>query len=404
MRRDVPSVNLSAAGAGAGGAGATALAPAEQYPERDAHPPSEPDPASVGLAPGPPPATPRKKWFALVLIVLVGIGVALYAFNRWQSGQVYVTTDDAQIESTIFPIRSRVSGLVERVAVADNDAAAAGGLLVQMRDVEAVQRVREAEAESSAMLLAAGKGGMPGQLDSQARAAQASTTAAQASIEQTRANLVNARSDYDRASRLAAQKMATTEAVDQARARVEALEHAVEAAQSTTQAAYQGALAQQAQLRTQDFRIEAARARLVIAQLQLSDTRLFAPRAGVVSRKNVEPGQFVVAGQQLMEMTDTRDVWVIANVKETDVGRVHAGQSVRVVVDAYPDSTFKGTVQSVEAATGAKFSLLPQDNAAGNFIKVVQRVPVKIVLKRDAVPRLLPGMSAFVEIRAPAHG
>jgi membrane fusion protein (multidrug efflux system) len=138
--------------------------------------------------------------------------------------------------------------------------------------------------------------------------------------------------------------------------------------------------------------------------LQLSDTRLFAPRAGVVSRKNVEPGQVVVAGQQLMEMTDTRDVWVIANVKETDVGRVHAGQSVRVVVDAYPDSTFKGTVQSVEAATGAKFSLLPQDNAAGNFIKVVQRVPVKIVLKRDAVPRLLPGMSAFVEIRAPAHG
>ncbi len=348
-----------------------------------------------------------KQWIPLVLGLSIVAGAAAYGVQRWQHGQNFVSTDDAQVEGVIIPIRARVSGLVERVPVEDNQAVAAGTELVQLRELEATERLREAEADYASLLFAAGKGGKPGLLDSQVRAALANTTASRASIEQLMASLSLARAELDRVSRLAAQRMATAESVDSARTRVETLEHAVAAARSTSQAAHEGALAQQAQLRTQDFRIDAAKARLAIARVQLEDTCLVAPRAGVVSRKTVEPGQFIVAGQQLMTLTDTAKVWVQANLKETDVGRVKPGQAVRIGIDAYPGRDFEGVVDSIVAATGSKFSLLPQENATGNFTKVVQRVPVKITLKPPAgtpQPPLRPGMSAVVEIRTNTAG
>ena len=154
----------------------------------------------------------------------------------------------------------------------------------------------------------------------------------------------------------------------------------------------------------QDYRIAAAQAELEQSRIQLNDTRQTAPMRSIVSKKEVEPGQFVVAGQKLMSLIATDPLWITANFKETQVGRVRVGQNARVTVDAFPGHAFEGVVESLAPATGAKFSLLPQENATGNFTKVVQRVQVRIALNDvpdDYKPLLSPGMSVFVEVAAP---
>jgi membrane fusion protein (multidrug efflux system) len=165
--------------------------------------------------------------------------------------------------------------------------------------------------------------------------------------------------------------------------------------------------AQRAELKIQDYKIEAAKAEMTLASIRLEDSRLLAPQDGIVAKKNVEPGQYVVQGQQLMALTSQHELWVTANIKETDIGRVKVGQPATVTVDAYPDQPLAGVVQSLGSATGSMFSLLPQENATGNFTKVVQRVPVKIQLRdmqQQQALRLRPGMSVFVEIEAHTLG
>lgn len=149
-----------------------------------------------------------------------------------------------------------------------------------------------------------------------------------------------------------------------------------------------------------------ARAARDQVELQLRHTNIVAPSAGVVSRKSIEPGQLVQAGQPLMSIVPLDDVWVVANLKETQIRQVRPGDEAAIVVDAYPDRTFRGRVESLSPATGAKFSLLPPDNATGNFVKVVQRVPVRITLTEapDSTALLRPGMSATVTITTGSAG
>ncbi|EPL10882.1 HlyD family secretion protein, partial [Pseudomonas sp. CF150] len=228
--------------------------------------------------------------------------------------------------------------------------------------------------------------------------------AAQAALAQASANLEQARNDYQRARRLGAQGVLSTQDLEVAKARFDALSHAQGVARSNAQAAAQSTLANKAELKVQDYRIAAAQAELEQSRIQLNDTRQTAPMRSIVSKKEVEPGQFVVAGQKLMSLIATDALWITANFKETQVGRVRVGQTARVTVDAFPGHAFDGVVESLAPATGAKFSLLPQENATGNFTKVVQRVQVRIALHDvpdDYKPLLSPGMSAFVEVAAP---
>ena len=329
------------------------------------------------------------------------IALAAYAAYEWRYVHAYVTTDNAQLEATIVPVRAPVPGVVARVLVAENDHVGAQAPLVQLRTDEFDQRARHAQADHAALMANAGKSGGPGMLERQIAGAAASSQAARASAQQLQATLANARADLARAENLADQGVLSRQALDAARAKVAALASSVQAAQDSSTAAQENTLAQKAGLRTQEYRIAAAGAQLALAEIQLGDTRIRAPTQGIVSKKSVEVGQFVVAGQQLMSVTDTSTVWVIANLKETDVGRVATGQRVRVVIDAWPARDLYGKVASLGAATGAKFSLLPQENASGNFTKVVQRIPVKILLEpaTGAALPLRPGMSAFVEIK-----
>ncbi|WP_439865428.1 HlyD family secretion protein [Pseudomonas antarctica] len=346
----------------------------------------------------------------LVKLTLCGVvvgGLLLLGWQRWQYSSAYVSTDNAELDGVIIPVRAKLSGVVMSVPVMDNTTVESGDLLYQIRDSEYQYQVEQREAQWQALLSAAGRTGSPGALDSQILGAIAMRQAAQAALAQSSANLEQARNDYQRARRLAAQGVLSTQDLEVAKAHFEALSHAQEAARSNAQAAAQSTLAGKAELKVQDYRIAAAQAELEQAKIKLRDARQTAPVRSIVSKKEVEPGQFVVAGQKLLSLIATDPLWITANFKETQVGRVRVGQAAKVTVDAFPEHAFNGVVESLAPATGAKFSLLPQENATGNFTKVVQRVQVRIALKDvpdDYKALLSPGMSAFVEVATQQHG
>ncbi|MBT2370460.1 HlyD family secretion protein [Pseudomonas fluorescens] len=340
----------------------------------------------------------------LIKLTLCGVvvgGLLLLGWQRWQYSNTYVSTDNAELDGVIIPVRAKLSGVVVSVPVMDNVMVQSGDLLFQLRDSEYKYQLEQREAQWQALLAAAGRGGGPGALDSQILGAVAMRQAAQAAMAQSNANLEQARNDYQRARRLGAQGVLSTQDLELAKARFDALSHAQEVARGNAQAAAQSTLANKAELKVQDYRIAAAQAELEQARIKLHDARQTAPMRSIVSKKEVEPGQFVVAGQKLLSLIATEPLWITANFKETQVGRVRVGQNAKVTVDAFPEHAFEGIVESVAPATGAKFSLLPQENATGNFTKVVQRVQVRIALKGvpdDYKPLLSPGMSAFVEV------
>jgi membrane fusion protein (multidrug efflux system) len=224
-------------------------------------------------------------------------------------------------------------------------------------------------------------------------AARTSHRAAVATLDAARRRLAQAERDTEAADTEIRRRALS---VEQAERRVDEAEALVADAQSQqTQVPVKEAAAGRA-----SASVEQAQAELAAAELQLTKTRILAPVAGTVSKKTVEPGQMVQVGQPLLAIVPLHGVWVVANLKETQVGRVRAGQPVTVRVDTFPDRVFRGRVDSVSAGTGARFSLLPPENASGNWVKVVQRVPVKILLEDyHANPHLLrAGMSAVVTI------
>jgi len=301
------------------------------------------------------------------VLALVGFGV-----RRWVYSLSHVSTDDAQVDGHIIPILPKVGGFVVEVRVDENQRVKAGDTLVVLDDRD--YRVRLAQAEADLAVALSG-------VSNRARVGQA-----EAQVEQAQANALKARADLDRLRPLADQDIVSKQQLDAA----EAAARAADAALAAAQAALVGA----------DARVGAARAARDQAALNLSYTRITAPASGVVSKKTVELGQLVQAGQPLMSVVPLEDVWLTANLKETQVQDVKPGEPVDFTVDAYPGIHFRGHVESLSPATGARFSLLPPDNATGNFIKVVQRVPVRIRPdKVDPAHPLRPGMSVVVTIQ-----
>ncbi|MDM3888258.1 HlyD family secretion protein [Pseudomonas sp. BCRC 81390] len=343
----------------------------------------------------------KGKYAKLAVSALVITGLAVLGLQRWQYARQYVSTDNAEVEGVIIPIRARLSGVVVQVPVHENTRVNKGDLLFQVRDDEYLQRVEQAQANYLGALVATGQGGMPGLVDSQVRSAAARSQAAQATIGQLVANVEQARSDYQRSQRLAEQGVVSTQDLEAARARFNALNHQLQAARDNSTAAREGALANKAALKVEEYRIKAAESALALARIELQDTRQASPRAGVIVHKDVQPGQFVVAGQKLLSLVSTEHIWVVANFKETQVARIRVGQPARISVDAFPGQQFEGVVHSLVPATGARFSLLPQENATGNFTKVVQRIQARIEFRQlpTAMQQALSqGMSVFVEV------
>lgn len=348
-----------------------------------------------------PEATPPQKnnRIALILVAVVAIPLAVWGGSRYWHGLAHVSTDNAQIAGHIVPIQPKVGGFIAGIAVEPNQKVTAGTLLMALDDRDYRVRLAQAEAELQTALAAAGKeGGSGGQAGAQVAVARANAAAARSHIDQAIANADKAQRDLERTRQLIEKKMISPQALDAAEAAARTAQAQVRAAKDTAASAGEQISASSAALRAALAKVEVARAARDLAAIQLADTRITAPIDGVVGARNVVPGQLVQPNQPLFNMVSDK-VWVVANLKETDVARIKPGQAVEFEVDAYPGHRFQGSVESLSPASGAVFSLLPPDNATGNFTKVVQRIPVRITVTGDDLEHpLRPGMSAVVTI------
>ena len=343
---------------------------------------------------------PSKRRFVLPVVLTLAVLGALWAFKQWNYGRAHESTDDAAIDGHLVPVLAKVSGYVQAVTVSDNDHVKADSILVQVDPSEYRVRVAQAAADLAAARATAGGAGSNGQAEAMVEQATGQRSSLDAQITAARANQVKARRDLARMEELAAKQVVSRMQLDAARAAAEAATANVVAMQRQTAAAGGSIASAQAGVRLAEARLQGAQAASDNAALQLSYTRVPAPASGIVSRKQVEPGQLVQVGQPLLTIVTDTGVFVTANFKETQLGDLKIGQPAEIDVDAYGGATAIGCVESVSAATGSKFALLPPDNATGNFTKVVQRVPVRIKVKQGLGPDrpLRPGMSATVHV------
>ncbi|HEX9409609.1 MAG TPA: HlyD family secretion protein [Methylomirabilota bacterium] len=390
---------------------------------------------------------PPRPWYRrrgrLLLIAVVVLVLILVGAHYLRHALTHESTDDAFIEAHVVSVSPKVSNYVSSVRVDDNWHVKQGDLLVELdaRDYEA--RLAQAQANLAASVAqhrgAAINIRVVGTTSSAAvQQAEAGVQTAQRQVDGARSRLEQARAQV-----MAAQAEAVRAAEDLKRYKelldvggVSRQEHDNAAAASTTAAANLAAARQNEQatadaLRQTEAQLNEAKARLTSAKaapdqvaqsraqaeqlgaqtnqleaavqqalLDLSYTKIVAPVAGRITRKSVEPGAYVQVGQTLFSIVPDQ-VWVVANFKETQLRHMRAGQPVTVSVDAYPDKKFKGHVDSIQSGTGARFTLLPPENATGNYVKVVQRVPVKIVIDEQADPAYVlgPGMSVVPEVK-----
>ena len=338
----------------------------------------------------------------LVLVVLGGV----WAFKKWSYGRTHETTDNAAVDGHLVPVLAKVSGYVQAVNVSDNDRVKIDSLLVQIDPSEYRVRVAQAEADLAAARATAGGAGSNGQAQAMVEQASGQRASIDAQITAAKANEQKAKSDLGRMEELAAKQIVSRQVLDGARAAAEAASANVVALQRQTSAATGTIASAEAGVRLAQARLQGAQASRENAALQLGYTRVTAPAGGIVSRKQVEPGQLVQVGQPLLTIVADSGVFVTANMKETQLGDIRVGQPAEIDVDAYGGAKAIGCVESVSAATGSKFALLPPDNATGNFTKVVQRVPIRIRVKQGlgADRALRPGMSVVVHVDTKAAG
>jgi membrane fusion protein (multidrug efflux system) len=356
---------------------------------------SAPTPATTA------PGGRRRIVLGLVLLAaLLGVG---WGVKQWLYGRSHESTDNAQVDGHLVPVLAKVSGYVTAVNVAENDRVRADSTLVKIDEREYAVRLAQADADLAAARAQAGGRGVAGQAEAQVENAAGQRAALDANIGVARANAVRAESDLARIRELAAKQVVSKQQLDAAQAAADAARAQLLAAQRNASAAGAGVTNAEAGVRLAQARLAAAQAARDNAALQLSYTKVTSPVAGIVSRKQVEVGQLVQAGQPLLTVVSDTGVWVTANFKETQLSDLKVGQAVELEVDAYGGCTAKGKVESLSAATGAKFALLPPDNATGNFTKVVQRVPVRIAITEGCGKEqpLRPGMSiaAHVDVR-----
>jgi membrane fusion protein (multidrug efflux system) len=339
------------------------------------------------------PKSKKKKIIPIILAVIV-ITAAVIGIKKYTFAMHHEETDDAQIEGSITPVVARIPGYVDKVMFQDNQKVHSGDLLVKLDDRDLQIKVTQAEAT-----LESAKAGVNVTQATISSVASGIATA-QANLDAAQVRVWKASQDFKRYEQLLKDKAITQQQFDAAKAEKETAESMLEVAKKQLAAAQAQTAASSEQTNVAGSSVKLRQADVEFAKLQLSYANITAPFSGIVSKKNVQPGQFVQAGTPLFSLVSDSDIWVVANFKETQLEKMRPGQTVDIHVDAYEDEKFTGVVESFSPATGAKFSLLPPDNASGNFVKVVQRVPVKIRLRtdKDMLTKLHPGMSVKVII------
>ncbi len=305
-------------------------------------------------------------------------------------------TENAQVKQLIVPVNSRVQGYIKEVRFEEYAKVAKGDTLVIIEDVE--YRYMVAQAEANLANARTGKDAMHNVISTTAT----NLSVTDASIEEARIHLENAERNYKRFSALYEQNAVTRQQYDDmntaylaAKARYEMLNRQKESVQSVSRE-------QNTRLGQNEAGIKLAEAALELARLNLSYTVVLAPCDGYTGRKEIQQGQLIQPGQTLVDIVDSEEKWIVANYKETQTANISVGCEVEIEVDAVPDHTFKGVVRSVSRATGASFSLMPQDNSSGNFVKIEQRIPVRIDFAEDndaeAMERVAAGMNVECKV------
>jgi membrane fusion protein (multidrug efflux system) len=336
---------------------------------------------------------PKKKIipfiFALIVLLAAGYGIKKYLY-----GLNHEDTDDAQLESNIIPVIPRISGYITEITFNENQLVHQGQLLIRLddRDLQVKEEQAKAALDNAIANLSVAKANFS--------TAQTAVETAKATAESANIKVWKTAQDYTRYQNLLNDKSVTQQQFESIKADKETSE--AQAAVSQKQI-----LTATAQLRTAEEQVSVAQSQikqreadLNYANLQLSYAAITAPATGITSRKSIQPGQYVQTGQPLFSIVADSSIWVVANFKETQLEKMKVGQKAEISVDAYHHTTLNGEIESFSSATGARFALLPPDNATGNFVKVVQRIPVKIIFKDDKARDMLlrPGMNAKVII------
>jgi membrane fusion protein, multidrug efflux system len=371
--------------------------------EQPLTPGSAPQPAPQ-LAPHPAPPQPapvvarlprrRRRLLPRIVIAVAGLAAIGVGVAWFLDARDYESTDDAFIDAHMVRVASQVAGRVAQVPVDDNQAVAAGQLLVKIDPAPLRAKLDQAEANH------ANAAGLLAQAQAQRAVVQANAHQARAQVGVAEANATNALAQLKRSETLIAKLAVSQSALDDATAAARRTAAALVAAQRGLEAAEAQFGVTRSQIDTAEAALRSAAAQAEQARFDLSYTEVSASEAGTIARRNVSPGDYVQIGQNLIALVPVK-IWITANFKETQLELMRAGQPVDIRVDAYPGQAFHGHVDSFQRGSGPAFSLLPPENATGNFVKVVQRVPVKIVFDDPPDPSrpLGPGMSAVPRVK-----
>ncbi|HUJ68236.1 MAG TPA: HlyD family secretion protein [Syntrophorhabdales bacterium] len=334
-----------------------------------------------------------KKWAFRILVIVVIAGGAVYGAVWVAYSLSHESTDNAYVDGVIVPVSPEVRGRVVNVYVTDNQFVEAGSRLLEIQPVDYEESVKERGQAVST--LTAEEAELQVSLAQRKKA----LAEAEANLHAAAAEESLAEKEMKRYARLVKEDAVSQSRYDSVESHWSVTQARREAAAAAVAEAEGSVEAMRAKLNTQAFKIKEAQTSQNLARLNLQRTVILAPIAGRIAKKSVDPGKYVQPGQALLAIVQ-QDTWVVANFKETQIGKMAVGQPVEVTVDAYPKKVFKGHIDSVQPGTGAVFSLLPPENATGNFVKVVQRVPVKIVMDSpfDPAHPLWPGLSVVPEV------
>ena len=331
----------------------------------------------------------------IVIIAIIAVGIIWVCSHFFHLGNVE-WTDNAQVRRNIVPINSRVQGYIERICFNDFEEVHKGDTLVVIENSEHLLRVAQANAAYQRSLV-----------ENTAMGTTISTTennlsVNDAAIDELKVRLAQAEKDYNRYEQLLAQKAVTRQKYEDVKTNYDALRAKYDMLVRQKNSTRLVKIEQTQRLEQRQADIEAAKAALDMAQLNLSYTVVTAPCDGIASKKNIQIGQLIQPGQNLLSLVESDNVWVVANYKETQMKNIKDGMKVKIKVDAVPDITYSGVVTSISYATGAQYSAIPVDNATGNFVKVKQRVPVRIDFSDDNssenLRRLSSGMNVECEV------
>ncbi|GLQ06762.1 HlyD family secretion protein [Sneathiella chinensis] len=335
----------------------------------------------------------------LKVFILSGLAglIAFLLFSGWhwwQSGRFEQATDNAYFQSDITSLASKISGYIVEVAVQDNQSVQSGDILFRIDDRDYKARLSKAEANVSAAMAALTN------IDAERGLQDAIILQAEAKLASAHAARNLAQQNFERYQSLARTKAASKAQFDKAKATRDQADAAVKAAREALNATRKKLQVLAAMQEAADATLKQAKASRELARLDLDNTIVRAPVSGIVGNRQLRVGRLVAPGTSLLDIVPTDPIWVIANFKEVQLEHIQAGQEARIQVDGYPELELNGTVASLSPGTGSAFSLIPADNATGNFVRVVQRVPVKIQLAENPLPgRLVPGLSARVTIK-----